>query len=977
MKKETRIGYWNVQTLYETGKLKQLTLEFQRFNLDILGISECRWTGNGEHITSTGEKLIYSGNEQHHTNGVGILLSREAANAMIEWNPISPRIITARFNSRSRKTTIIQVYAPTEVSDVEKKREFYSMLQSTFASIKKGDIKILMGDLNAQIGSSNANIEHVMGKHGLGNINENGDLLVDFCNTNSLVIGNSIFPHKRHHKVTWRSPNNITENQIDHFCISRIWRKSLLDTRAFRSADVASDHFLCIAKLRMRVMAKPQGNQSDRARFNVCNLKSQTTREAFTHRLQNSICTNPPPTGGINEMWTHIKKSFIDTCSHVLKYQRKKKAEWISDHSLDLIEKRRLVKTNREQARTRALKLDFDSKYRALKNQVKQSCRRDKRLWTEDLAAQAENASRTNNPRTLYQITRKLSGKYFNTARPIRDESSTIVTNEAEQLDCWHKHFSKILNHCETAPSTSEASLSTPPDDLHPHETSINTNPPTLEEIVEAIKELKNGKAAGNDNIPAEALKADPHITARAFLPLFQAIWLEEKLPDEWLQGILIKVPKKGDLSLCKNYRGIMLLSAPSKILSKVLLNRIRARIERTLRRTQAGFRPSRSCTDHIVTLRIILEQINEWQSNLHACFVDFTTAFDSICRDNIWSSLRSRHIPSKLINIIKSHYDGFTCKVLHNKMLSPDIKPKTGVKQGCLMSPILFLVVLDDVMRRALPDNHGISWDMFGQLEELSYADDIVLLSTNRSDMQTKLNLLSEHASNVGLRINTTKTEFLTTAENKPTFSIYNEQIKEAEKFCYLGSVVTPDGGTTEDITSRINKARGTFAQLRNIWASNSISKQTKLKIYNSNVKSVLLYGCESWSLTSALVRKVQVFSNSCLRKILRVWWPQTISNQQLLASTNEIPIELEIKRKKWRWIGHTLRKDVKETCRAVLWWNPQGNRSRGRPKTTWRRNTDTELNQQNTSWNEIKILARNRINYRSFVMALRSTGS
>ena len=107
-----------------------------------------------------------------------------------------------------------------------------------------------MGDFNAKIGSDNTGYDEVMGRHGLGEMNENGERFADVCALNNLVIGGSVFPHKRIHKATWVSPDLITENQIDHVCIAKKFRRSLEDVRVKRGADVASDHHLVVAKLK-------------------------------------------------------------------------------------------------------------------------------------------------------------------------------------------------------------------------------------------------------------------------------------------------------------------------------------------------------------------------------------------------------------------------------------------------------------------------------------------------------------------------------------------------------------------------------------------------------------------------------------------------------------------------------------------------------------------------------------------------------
>ena len=118
----------------------------------------------------------------------------------------------------------------------------------------------------------------------------------------------------------------------------------------------------------------------------------------------------------------------------------------------------------------------------------------------------------------------------------------------------------------------------------------IDTEPPTEEEIEMAIEHLKSNKAAGPDSIPPEALKADIPTTVKLLHGLFEKIWREEKVPNDWKDGHLIKLPKKGDLSYCGNYRGITLLSIPGKVFSRILLERMKATIDETLREIRLGF---------------------------------------------------------------------------------------------------------------------------------------------------------------------------------------------------------------------------------------------------------------------------------------------------------------------------------------------------------------------------------------------------
>ena len=194
---------------------------------------------------------------------------------------------------------------------------------------------------------------------------------------------------------------------------------------------------------------------------------------------------------------------------------------------------------------------------------------------------------------------------------------------------------------------------------------------------------------------------------------------------------------------------------------------------------------------------------------------------------------------------------------------------------------------------------------------------------------MKEKLLKLDEEARKTGLKINVKKTKSLRLNHTtEATFTIRQDIIEEVQDFSYLGSTVFTEGGTDQDTRIRIGKAAGVFNTLRPIWRSTKLSLNTKLRIYNSNVKSVLLYGCETWRVLKSSMAKIQVFVNRCLRQILGVRWYDKLRNEELWRSTAQEPIVQQIKRSKWRWLGHTLRKPADNVTRRGLRWTPQGKR-------------------------------------------------
>jgi len=252
-------------------------------------------------------------------------------------------------------------------------------------------------------------------------------------------------------------------------------------------------------------------------------------------------------------------------------------------------------------------------------------------------------------------------------------------------------------------------------------------------------------------------------------------------------------------------------------------------------------------------------------------------------------------------------------------------------------MSSFLFILIIDWITKNSTEQERtGIRWTLLTNLEDLDFADDIALISHTRSHLQLKTVRINKLA--VGLKINIGKTKVMSNETTKEPVFINNQPLDYTGQFTYLGSVVSISGGTEEDVTARLGKARSTFARLKPVWKSNAYSRATKLRIYKSNVLPVLLYGAECWRMTAKDLSRLSTFHTTCLRRIMRVFWPNRFSNSALLEATKQEPMNIILKRKRWRWVGHTLRMEPSAHARIALTWTPEGRRKRGRPRSTWR---------------------------------------
>ena len=240
---------------------------------------------------------------------------------------------------------------------------------------------------------------------------------------------------------------------------------------------------------------------------------------------------------------------------------------------------------------------------------------------------------------------------------------------------------------------------------------------------------------------------------------------------------------------------------------------------------------------------------------------------------------------------------------------------------------------------------------------------------------MQEKMDKLTTTAPQIGLKLNTAKTKLMRNnykTDNPITINNINnsDALEEVQDFAYLGSKITTDGDSAKDAMAGIRKASQLFAMLKHIWKSKQLRLETKQRLYNSNVLSVLLYSSECWKLTAKLAHKLETFQNRCLRNILGVFWPNTITNEELLCKTDATSLATQIKRRRWRWLGHMCR-----MSRGAVPKTADGKTRRGRREETWRRTVEKEMKECSLTWNTITKWSADQQQWRSLVDALCAT--
>ena len=589
------------------------------------------------------------------------------------------------------------------------------------------------------------------------------------------------------------------------------------------------------------------------------------------------------------------------------------------------------------------------TRYKALKKTRRRNIRKDRTLWLNNIADRAERDFRHGNLRSAFKSVKELCAAHkkntsVSHSTPLLSSNGSILTDTKAKLDRWREHYEKVL--CRSAPAPCArlqnfASAGTPSD-------TISLEPPSLAEVTNTLRKLPTGRAPGADGITAEMLKSTVSDSATRLKALFEKIWNAESVPKEWKEGIIISVYKnKGNSRDPSNYRPITLLSVPSKVFTSVLLKRIRFHLFSVRRPQQAGFTPSRSTTDCILALRVMAQRRREYWKALFAAYVDLKGAFDSLDRSALWLLLQGIGIPNKYINILRDLYTDTTCRIRADGSLSDSFTTTSGVRQGCVAAPNLFNVAVDYWMNNALARSPDTGVICHSRITDLCYADDVVMFAELIDTISDALVVLQEEATPLGLTINWAKTKVQSLSDFLPPSQSFrtaaNNQVEVVDDFIYLGTKITSDCSSDSEIIRRLQLARGSFGRLHPVWRHRNIQLATKIRLLNSVVLPVLLYGSDTWTLSFEQTRRIDAFHRNCIRNILGIKWFHRIKNETVYARAGDpVPLSTAIKRRRMQLFGHVSRLGDDIPAKAIVaeatlrppndWKRP-----RGRPRLSW----------------------------------------
>jgi hypothetical protein len=463
-----------------------------------------------------------------------------------------------------------------------------------------------------------------------------------------------------------------------------------------------------------------------------------------------------------------------------------------------------------------------------------------------------------------------------------------------------------------------------------------SVDPLTRDEVERALRTLRNGKTGAEDGLVAEMLKAGSDTLIEALAAFLNDI-LQDDLdtPDTWKKVKLKVIFKKGDPELPKNYRPISIIPVLAKLYSMILYNRIKVALDEQLADEQYGFRKGRGCADAVHILRAIVEKSAEWGEELWVATLDVEKAFDRVHHASLFESLMAGRADVTVVGALRRLYSDMSASVvIWQGQESRNIPIQRGVRQGDPLSPLLFNLVLKQVLaevtiiwrRRGYGTNVGATIQG-GRLTHVAFANDMTLVATSWLSMKRMILTLRESLAKRGLALHPSKCKAQTNAADCQhrgevilTEGFAVEVLEADANLSLLGTVLSLTDCTKHEIDHRIGSGWRMFWGMKALLLNQKVSVNRRLRLFDSTVGSSVTWCCESWTPRADERRKLETARRSMLRKIVGTRRAPTEEWVEWIIRATHKALELSTRAgvrewgafhhaRKWMWAGHVAR--------------------------------------------------------------------
>ena len=429
---------------------------------------------------------------------------------------------------------------------------------------------------------------------------------------------------------------------------------------------------------------------------------------------------------------------------------------------------------------------------------------------------------------------------------------------------------------------------------LHPSEAVQKLNAPLSEsEVAGVLRSLPAGKAAGPDGFANEILKA---VGASGLFPILGRLWEDEVHPDQWNLSTIVPLPKGGDASQLGNTRGISLMSHVCKLYGSILNQRLVEYMEgqRKLVPEQGGFRPGKGCSDHIFVLHEVLARRRLENKATYLMFVDMSKAYDRVWRAGLLYKLAELGVKGKMLRVLQELYRRTTAVVRVNGESSDEFELEVGVRQGDVLSPLLFDAFINDLVSPLKKAGGGVSVPggatvrespFCAQLDKffaLLWADDVVFVGETVDQLRLALRVLDDWCQTWGMAVNAAKcglmevspcplaaTTLAQEVEREP-FAVQGERIPVVTVYKYLGVHLTPDLLWTTEIHERTKKVRDAIFAHARVLRNPSLAVSVRRHVLVTKILPVALYASEFWGTDVKACAPVEAMVATAYRMVL-----------------------------------------------------------------------------------------------------------
>ena len=939
-------------------KLKNGIFELFAKNFDILCLSETKT----QHVDLSRTILLNytclvkeKSVSNHHFGGVHglcmIVKSGFAQHAQVINEMQSPYVLWVRFeNSAFSLPCIIgAVYLPGENSRHKDEGMFDQLAEDIFNLKQTYDLPIFMiGDWNSRTGTiddilnfdqnliSNCGLEDIANelidlspdmlnanftknRHNKDNTeNDNGKSLINLCRVLSLrIINGRIGKDKELGEFTFKSPNG---NSTIDYCIAT--QNSLPHIEDFEvdtlDQNLSDFHSPVILTLKTNHTVNINNNVNDTISSDIdyqpihtkwCNEKKEEFQMNFNliemeevSQLLSVFAEGNTDQENMDEIVNKITDMSIKS-------------------GLNVGMSKRITKNGRSSKSTNANKPWFDRdceekrrQYFRVKNRLKK-CKSFQNEATLKIEAKAYkdflNRKFKSYNKNIHKKLRDLKSHKPNEYWKLLSTKKPNSNTHLNILDAYN-HFKNLNQNINNDQNFDPNNIANEGDDF------LNSDF-TFEELSNIVKNLKNNKSNGIDNIINEFIKYSPIEYKLIILKLFNLILKTGVLPKNWCISFISPIYKnKGSKNDANNYRGISLISCLGKLFTALINDRLTKFVENNaiIGEEQAGFRSGYSTHDHIFTLYCIVDMyLNKIgrKKRLYCAFVDYQKAFDLVDRSSLWLKLIQLNINGRIMKLIYNLYQNTKACVKLNNCISNSFECNTGVRQGDNLSPLLFSLFLNDFetflstrfsgLRSIENLWQGVTMDeiqTFLKLFVLLYADDTVIMAEDPKEMQLALNALGNYCDLWNLNVNIDKTKIMRFSLKKPTantilpdFWLNGQKIEYVESYTYLGTVFSFNGKFDEAINKQILQANRALFVLKSKKDMFNLPIDIMLDLFEKTIVPILLYGCEIWGHVKNIDR-IEKFHRKFLKYLLNI--KIQTANSMVYGETGRVPLNMII---------------------------------------------------------------------------------